>query len=82
VGGERTWIYLPEPLPRSDPVKKALDAGQSVWDLPRRNRTLEFLTGVETLAHVAWRRIRPGSELPPRPRRAPVSVPGWDDDDD
>lgn len=74
--------YLKEPLPRSDPVKRALDAGQSVWDLPRRNRTLEFLTGVETLATAAWPKIRPGSALPPRPRKAPVYVQGWDDDDD
>jgi CobQ/CobB/MinD/ParA nucleotide binding domain len=79
---EREMIYLTDPLPRSDPVKKALDAGQSVWDLPRRNRTLEFLTGVETMAEIAWRRIRPGSELPPRPRRAPGYVRGWEDEDD
>ena len=82
VGGERKWIYLPEPLPRSDPVKKALDAGLSVWDLPRRNRTLEFLTGVETLARESWLRIHPDTPLPPKPRKAPVYVPGWEDEDD
>lgn len=79
---ERDIRYLKEPLPRSDPVKMALDAGQSIWDLPRRNRTLEFLTGLETLARAAWPRIRPGSELPPKPRKAPVYVRGWNDDDD
>jgi hypothetical protein len=82
VGGERKWIYLPEPLPRSDPVKKALDAGQSVWDLPRRGRTLEFLTGVETLSREAWVRIHPGVDLPSRPRKAPTYVAGWEDEDD
>lgn len=82
VGGDREWHYLADPLPRCDPIKKALDAGQSVWELPRRNRTLEFLTGVETLAKAAWPRIRPGSDLPSRPRRAPVYVQGWDDEDD
>jgi len=77
----RHFIYLREPMPRSDPVKKALDSGQSVWELPRRGRTLEFLSGIEALAGKAWSRIRSGS-LPARPRKAPSYIPGWDEDDD
>lgn len=80
VGGNREMLYLP-PLPRADPVKKALDAGQSVWELPRRGRTLEYLTGVESMAAAAWKLVHPESDLPPRPRKAPGYIPGWDEEE-
>jgi hypothetical protein len=81
VGGDREMLFVPDPLPRADPVKRALDAGQSVWELPRRGRTLELLTGLETMATAAWNRVHPDTPFPNRPRKAPGYVQGWDDDD-
>lgn len=77
---DREMMYLP-PLPRADPVKKALDAGQSVWELPRRGRTLEYLTGVESMAAAAWKMVHAESDLPAKPRRAPGYIPGWDEEE-
>jgi len=72
--------YLPSPLPRTDEVRDALNGGRSVWTLPRRGPTREFLVGVESLAGAAWARIRPGTTLPPLAAAAApaVHIPGWD----
>lgn len=73
--------YLPGPLPRADEVREALNRGQSVWTLPRRGPTREFIQGVESLAGVVWVRIRPGSTLPLLAASAAstVHIRGWDD---
>jgi hypothetical protein len=75
--------YLRTPLPAAAPVKGAHDAGRSVWELPRRGCTREYLKGIECLASVAWNRISPGTSLPPAPASGASSayVPGWDDED-
>jgi hypothetical protein len=77
-------IYLPDPIPDARPVREAHDAGISVWDLPRRGNTQEFLSAVETVAGFAWKRM--GSEQPiptlPRRRATEVYVPGWSDDEE
>lgn len=77
-----TLSYLPDPLPRTDEVREALNRGQSVWTLARRGRTREFLVGIESLAGVAWRRVRPDTSLPPLSANAAstVHIRGWDDD--
>ncbi|MES2638083.1 MAG: hypothetical protein V4850_01315 [Myxococcota bacterium] len=74
--------YLPDPLPRTAEVREALNRGQSVWTLPRRGATLDFLRGVESLAGLAWERARPGSALPPLAPAGPAQahIRGWDDD--
>ena len=74
--------YLPGPLPRTDEVREALNRGQSVWTLPRRGATREFIQGIESLAGVAWARIRPDTTLPPLAPSAgtAVHIPGWDGD--
>lgn len=74
--------YLPDPLPRTDEVREALNRGQSVWTLARRGHTREFLVGIESLAGVAWARIRPETTLPPLSANAAsaVHIRGWDDD--
>lgn len=79
---DRPVLYLPDPLPQSKPVKTAHDDGRSVWSLPRRGTTLEFLNGLETLASTFWKGFHSDS-LPDMPRRrtSGVYVPGWDDDD-
>lgn len=76
------FSYLSDPLPRTDEVRDALNRGQSVWTLPRRGATREFLVGVESLAGIAWARFRPDSALPPLAPAAagPVQIRGWDDD--
>ena len=74
--------YLPAPLPRTDEVREALNRGQSVWTLPRRGPTREFIQGVESLAGAAWARIKPGTTLPLLAASAAsaVHIPGWDGD--
>ncbi len=76
------FSYLPGPLPRTDEVREALNQGQSVWTLPRRGRTREFIQGVESLAGVVWARVRPDTTLPPLAALAAsaVHIRGWDDD--
>ena len=75
-------LYLPDPLPRTDEVRDALNRGRSIWTLARRGATREFLQGVESLAGVAWSRIRPDTALPPLAPNgaAQVHIRGWDDD--
>ncbi len=74
--------YLPGPLPRTDEVREALNGGRSVWTLPRRGPTRDFLVGIESLAGAAWGRIRPDTTLPPLAAAAAsaVHIPGWDGD--
>lgn len=74
--------YLSDPLPRTNEVREALNRGQSVWTLARRGPTREFLQGLESLAGVAWERIRPGTTLPPlaATSASTVHIRGWDDD--
>jgi hypothetical protein len=74
--------FLSDPLPRTDEVREALNRGQSVWTLARRGRTREFLQGIESLAGVAWKHIRPGTTLPPLTATAAsaLHIRGWDDD--
>jgi cellulose biosynthesis protein BcsQ len=73
--------YLDNPLPRSRSIKQAHDAGRSVWSLPRTAVTIEFLSGVETLAQISWARIHPNRAWPAAlpPSSSPPYVPGWDD---
>ncbi len=77
-----TLSYLSDPLPRTAEVREALNRGQSVWTLARRGPTREFLQGLESLAGVAWERIRPGTTLPALAVAAAstVHIRGWDDD--
>ena len=74
--------YLPGPLPRTDEVREALNRGQSVWTLPRRGPTREFIQGVESLSGAAWARIQPGKTLPllAASTASVVHIPGWDGD--
>ena len=53
-----------------------------MWALARRGHTREFLVGIESLAGVAWARIRPDTTLPPLSANAAsaVHIRGWDDD--
>ena len=73
---------LDEPLPRVDAVKEACDKGRSVWSLPRRKPTIDFLSGVDTLAHLAWHRTGRDQQWPPMPPpgSTPLYVPGWSRD--
>ncbi len=75
------FSYLPNPLPRTDEVREALNRGQSVWTLARRGQTLAFIQGVESLAGVAWGRVRPDSPMPPlaQTSASAVHIRGWDD---
>ncbi|GDX83010.1 hypothetical protein LBMAG42_48210 [Deltaproteobacteria bacterium] len=79
---EGALSYLSNPLPRTDEVREALNRGRSVWTLARRGQTREFLQGLESLAGVAWARIRPDSTLPPLAAagNSGVHIRGWDDD--
>ncbi len=82
AAGREDCRYVPDPLPPSPNVKAAHDAGTSVWTLPRRGRTRAFLSGIETLAAVAWEHAGIDRPMPPPPPAASlVYVPGWDDDD-
>lgn len=79
---DRKVRFLSQPLPRSTPVAEAHNEGRSVWSLPRRGCTMEFLTGIEALAGVAWGRLGRSGAIPPMPPpAASVFVPGWDDED-
>jgi len=75
------FSWLPGPLPRTGEVREALNRGQSVWTLPRRGPTREFLQGVESLAGVTWARVRPHTTLPPlaASSASAVHIRGWDD---
>jgi cellulose biosynthesis protein BcsQ len=79
-------LMLKAPLPASKPIEKTLGQGRSVWELPRRGCTLEFLNGVETLAGLAWDKLFPDRPMPSKPppskAAAEAYIPGWDDDDD
>lgn len=83
VAGRPDLIFLPEPLPKANPIAAAHNTGKSVWDLPRRGCTKEYLEGIESLAAKAWDRIHPDMDIPSMPptRNTSVYVPGWDDDD-
>jgi cellulose biosynthesis protein BcsQ len=76
---QRSMHYLDEPLPRVDAVKEACDNGRSVWSIPRRKPTTDFLSGVDTLAHQAWHRTGRQGQWPsmPPPGSKPLYVPGW-----
>ena len=67
-------LLPPRPLPRTDELREALNRGQSVWTLPRRGRTREFIQGVESLAGAACARIRPDTTLPPLAAAAASAV--------
>ena len=78
----RSLQYIDEPLPKAKSIKQAHDAGRSVWTLPRAGTTLEFLSGVETLAQLAWGRLssrRPWTAMASASSTA-AYVPGWDDE--
>ena len=76
---QRSLNYLDESLPRVEAVKEACDNGRSVWSLPRRKPTTDFLSGVDTLAHEAWHRTGRQGQWPsmPPPGSTPLYVPGW-----
>jgi hypothetical protein len=79
----RALGYVEAPLPRTRRIKAAHDEGRSVWTVRRSGRTLEFLDGVEELAHIAWHRLFSGRQWPTMPRLSSNAayVPGWDDDE-
>lgn len=79
----RSMLYLPTPLPKAAPVSAAHDDGRSVWSLPRRGCTLEFLSGVDGLASMIWAKVSPKKSWPemPSPGAASIHVAGWDDDE-
>jgi hypothetical protein len=82
ASGHRDIHFLPLPIPESEPVKRALDQGRSVWGVPRRGNTLGYLEGIETIVAAAWSWMFPKRELPPGPP-APSGgsfVRGWDDE--
>lgn len=76
----RPLNYIGEPLPWEQAIHDAHDEGRSVWNLPRRGRTLKFLTGIETLARGAWDRYLPNRQWPAPPPASAAGpyVPGWD----
>lgn len=74
----RPLEYLREPVPRSERIAEAHNAGQSVWTLPRQGPVRAFLEAVETLATLAYSRIpEAGVWTEPPPVTEPVYVPGW-----
>ncbi len=79
---KRSLNFLDESLPRADAVKEACDKGRSVWSIPRRKPAIDFLNGVDTLAHHAWHRIGRPEQWPPMPPpgSTPLYVPGWSRD--
>ena len=79
----RTVHFLDEPLPNSDAIAEAHDEGRSVWNLRRTGKTKTFLSGVDTLAHMAWERLgrRQNWLLMPPSAQAIPYVPGWDDEE-
>jgi hypothetical protein len=79
----RDLQFLEDPLPPSKPIKQAHDAGRSVWALSRSGATLDYLSGVDTLAQLAWERIHPRRSWPAMPSQSAAAayVPGWDDDE-
>ena len=76
--------FLPDPIPAAKPIHAAHDDGISVWDLPRRGNTKEFLDAVETVVHEAWKLFFSRQPMPAMPRRraGDAYVPGWSDDED
>lgn len=78
----RSMQHLDNPLPRSKRIAAAHDEGRSLWTLPRRGRVLEFLGGVESLAHESWSRVPTRGEwrAAPQPPTASIFVSGWDDE--
>lgn len=78
----RSLQFLSKPLPRAAPVERAHNEGRSVWTLPRRGCTWEFLDAVDTLASSLWARALPKQPWPAMPPlKATAYVPGWDDAD-
>ena len=74
--------YLEEPLPKSSLIAEAHNEGKSVWTLRRTGPTLNFLTGINTLAEMVWLRFLPRRPWPTQLPAAPSTayVPGWDDE--
>jgi len=84
AAGDKNFTYLEDPVHHSDPISRdAHDRGESVWTLPRRNNTMEYLNTVNELAELFWRWAYPEAELPPMPRSrtTDVYVEGWSDDE-
>lgn len=78
----RELDFLTEPLPKTRPIEDAHNQGQSVWALPRRGRTLDFLRGIDALAMAFFQLHFPDQPWPPLPPLAATSIiDGWDDDD-
>jgi len=79
----RSLQFLEEPLPKARSIKKAHDAGRSVWSLPRSGLIADFLDSIETLAQTAWARLNMRRPWPAMPSRAASAayVPGWDDEE-
>ena len=78
----RAIQYLSSPLPRSAPVEAAHNNGRSVWALPRRGCTWEFLSAVDTLACSLWTKAFPKKPWPAMPPlKATAYVDGWDGKD-
>lgn len=75
--------YLANPLPKAGPVSAAHDEGRSVWTLPRRGCTLEFLSGVDILASLLWEKVSPKKPwlAMPSAGASSIHVQGWDDDE-
>jgi hypothetical protein len=76
--------FLSSPIPAAKPIRAAHDDGISVWDLPRRGNTKEFLDAVETVVHTAFKQFFSRQPMPAMPRRraGDAYVPGWSDDEE
>jgi hypothetical protein len=80
---DRAIRYLAEPLPKTKPIEAAHNQGRSVWTLPRRGRTKDFLQGIETLVLSFASSAFPKQPWPAMPPLASTqAVAGWDDNDD
>lgn len=80
---KRSVRYLGAPLPKATPVFAAHDDSRSVWTLPRRGCTLEFLQGIDILAEILWTKAFPKTPWPPLPPlKADIYIDGWENDND
>ena len=77
-------FFLPDPIPAAKPIRSAHDDGTSVWDLPRRGNTKEFLDAVESVVATAWKQFFSRQPLLTMPRRrgGDAYVQGWSDDEE
>ncbi|OGL99548.1 hypothetical protein A2501_04260 [Candidatus Uhrbacteria bacterium RIFOXYC12_FULL_57_11] len=83
LGMKERAAFYPVPVPYSKPVKRAHDAGLSVWRLTRSGNTMEFLRAIRSVGEVVWKWAAPGRTMHriPAPDNYQVIGGVWDGDE-